>query len=90
MAQRKDIGRLALRVEGSMWNAYYAPMESMEGAVLLGGIAMRIIGSKPARKDAFMRLMSEAVSDLIEDFFGQRPDWNEPTTAPPAERAGNA
>ena len=36
-----DIGRLAMRVEGELWSAYYAMPNTMEGAVFLGSIAMR-------------------------------------------------
>lgn len=70
------IGRLAMRHEGDFWNAYYALPNSMEGAILLGSIAMRFVTRKK-RKDAFMELMKEAVADIIEETTGDRPAWPE-------------
>lgn len=84
------IGRLAMRHEGNYWNAYYALPDSMEGAILLGTIAMAIIVGYPDRKDAFMGLMREAVADIIEERCGTRPtfpDGAEP--APEHERSGH-
>jgi len=83
-----EIGRLALRHEGIMWNAYYALPNSMKDAILLGSIAIRFVKSRD-RKDAFLALMREAVSDLIEEETGTRPTWPEPGghPAPEHERA---
>lgn len=92
MKRRPDvkIGRLALRHEGPSWNAYYALPGTMDGAVLLGSIAMRFVVGKDDRHRAFMALMQEAVSDLIEEMTGQRPTWPEgPHAAPEHERAGH-
>lgn len=83
------VGRLALRVEGNFWNAYYALPGTMEGAVLLGSIAMQFV-KDPARKQVFMDLMREAVSDILEELTGVRPSWPAvPQTAPEHERAGH-
>lgn len=91
MADLKQIGRLAMRVEGQHWNAYYAMPGTMEGAVYLGSIAMAFVDGKPARRDAFMSLMKEAVADLIEQTTGTRPIWpNGEHPAPEHERAGSA
>lgn len=94
MSQRtkpaQEIGRLALRREGEMWNAYYALTDTMDGAIPLGGIALRFVASRPERKDAFMALMKAAVADLIEELTGERPTWQEPGRAPETERAGHA
>lgn len=85
---KKRVGRLALRHEGSMWNAYYALPDTMEGAILLGSLAMRF-AENPAQKQAFMDLMRAAVSDLMFELFGQRPTWKEPQMAAESERAGH-
>lgn len=84
----KNIGRLAMRVEGDHWNAYYALPDSMEGAVWLGSIAMRFVQDQ-TRKQLFMALMRAAVSDLIEEATGERPIWPEPEghTAPEHEKS---
>ena len=82
---RAKVGRLALRVEGTMWNAYYAMPDTLRGAVLLGSIAMKFVETK-ARKDAFMDLMREAVADILEEQTGARPTWGGPIAAPEHER----
>ena len=86
----QKIGRLALRHEGKFWVAYYALPDTMEGALLLGSIAMRFVQDRE-RKDAFMALMREAVSDILEEKTGQRPTWPEPPQgAPEHERGGHS
>jgi hypothetical protein len=86
----KLIGRLAMRHEGDNWNAYYATPDTMEGAVYLGSIAMRFVVGYPQRKEAFMDLMRDGVSDLIEEETGERPIWpNGEQPAPEHERSGN-
>jgi hypothetical protein len=84
------IGRLAMRHEGTFWNAYYALPDTMDDALPLGSIAVRFIAGNEERKTAFMSLMREAVSDLIEEQTGQRPTWPEGVQpAPHHERAGH-
>ncbi len=87
----QKVGRLAMRHEGPNWNAYYAMPGTMEGAIPLGSIAMRFVEGKPERKEAFMEMMKEAVSDLIEELTGHRPTWPEGAhAAPEHERAGHS
>ncbi len=86
----QQIGRLAMRVEGDFWVAYYAMPGTMNGALLLGSARMAFITRDKARKAAFMGMMQEAVADLIEDAVGTRPTWNAPVSAPEHERAGRA
>lgn len=86
----KDIGRLALRHEGNFWNAYYAMPDTMKGAIFIGSIAIRFVGDNKKRKRAFMLLMQEAVSDIIEEATGARPEWpHGPQSAPESERSGH-
>jgi hypothetical protein len=88
MSEQK-IGRLAMRHEGEWWNAYYAMPDTMDGAILLGSIAIRFVEIQE-RKDAFLALMREAVSDILEETTGQRPTWPEgPQPAPERERSGH-
>ena len=85
----KKIGRLAMRHEGAMWNAYYALTETMDGAIFLGSIAMRFVADVES-KNAFLSMMRDAVSDLIEEQTGQRPTWPDGVQrAPEHERAGH-
>jgi hypothetical protein len=42
------------------------------------------------RKNAFMAMMREAVSDILEEATGTRPIWpHEPQDAPQSERSGH-
>lgn len=88
--QPVQVGRLALRHEGTFWNAYYAMPNTMTGALLLGSIAMRFVEDKE-RKNVFMMLMQEAVADIIEEATGTRPTWPDgPQSAPEHERSGHS
>lgn len=83
----RKIGRLALRVEGSMWVAYYAMPNTMDGAIMLAMIQMALI-LDPDRKKQFMDLMRDCVGDIIADATGTRPEWPDPPQpAPEQERA---
>jgi hypothetical protein len=86
----KEIGRLALRVEGDNWVAYYALTDTMKDALFLGSIRMGIVTQHPEHKRAFMALMQEVVGDFIREATGERPNWNEPQSAPEHERSGSA
>jgi hypothetical protein len=84
------IGRLAMRHEGNFWNAYYALPDTMDGAIPLGSVAMAVVEGHPDRKSAFMGIMREAVSDIIEERCGERPIWPDgPLPAPEHERSGH-
>jgi hypothetical protein len=85
---KQQIGRLAMRQEGGNWNAYYALPDSMEKPIFLGSIRMGAITKNRERKEAFMDMMRDIVSDIIEDETGHRPTWGGPTSAPEHERAG--
>lgn len=87
--EKKQIGRLAFRVEGDWWVAYYAAPTTMEGALELGRIAMRLVEDN-GRKTAFMDIMRTAISDFMQDIFGQRPADFITSPAPEHERAGRA
>ena len=85
-----QVGRLAMRQEGGYWNAYYALPESMGDALFLGSISMSAVSGNEARKAAFIGMMRDVVSALIEDSTGVRPVWGGPISAPEHEKAGNA
>lgn len=86
----RQAGRLALRHEGKMWNAYFALPNTMDGAVFLGSIAMAAVVDNVNRKQDFMRLMQSFVADLLTDKTGVRPTWWEPRDAPESEKAGHS
>ncbi len=88
----KHPGRLALRVEGDMWNAYWAPdMSSMKGSMLLGSIRLTLAEDNPALKNGFMEFMKIVMKVIIEDTTGLTISrWNKPRQAPDNERGGSA
>lgn len=86
MTTLQKMGRLAMRVEGQWWVAYYAMPETMVDAIQLGMIRLRHVEDEK-RRNAFMALMQEAVGDLLEEIVGTRPVWPDaPTPAPEHER----
>jgi hypothetical protein len=89
MKKSPPLGRLAMRQEGQSWVAYYAQPGTMEGAIWLGAIKLSLVENLE-RKQKFMDLMMDALSEIITMSAGQKPVWDEPTVAPDSERAGNA
>jgi hypothetical protein len=69
--------RLALRVEGNKWNAYIASSDTMEDSIWVGSIDMSFIAEdtprSKKRKQAFMKLMTDAVSEYIENILHKKP-----------------
>ena len=86
---KQEIGRLAFRAEGEMWNAYWVPtMGSMDGALLIGFVRLGLaVGGV---KESFMATMRGAFEVAAEDAIGQTPTWSKPRVAPESERGGNA
>lgn len=89
LSDRVQIGRLALRVEGDWWNAYYALPDTMEGALHLGSIRLEAVADEK-RKRAFMDLMRGVVGSIIKDNVGIAPTWGGERRAPEHERSGKA
>lgn len=85
--EKAQIGRLAMRVEGDWWVAYYALPETMNDAVELGRIRMGIVAEWSA-KEIFMALMRDAVAAMLKETTGETPEWKEPWPAPEHERSG--
>lgn len=87
MQEKQEMGRLAMRVEGDWWVAYYALTTTMDDALELGRIRMGIVADYSA-KQIFMALMRDAVAAIIREKTGAEPGWNEPRPAPEHERSG--
>lgn len=83
------VGRLAMRVEGYKWVAYYALPNSMEDAVWLGEVEMALV-SRVDRREQYLSFMRDVVADILEEKTGTRPGFNEPDAAPEHERSGRA
>jgi hypothetical protein len=82
--------RLAFRIEGDVWNAYVAPTDSMNNALLLGSIRITAVADQPKRKAAFMELMKASMGDFVRSIGSDITAWNDPVTAPEHEKAGRA
>jgi hypothetical protein len=89
MAKKMLPVRLAFREEGNMWNVYLARQGTMEGAKLIGSIAIGPVRANKKFKQMFMTLMEQVLADTIEDLTGLVPDWEE-NPAPESERGGHA
>ena len=88
---QRAIGRLAMRREGMFWNAYYALPDTMDRAILLGSIAINLVENNVERKDTFMLIMRDAVTEIVKQTSGKDLVWpDEPQDAPPHERAGHS
>jgi len=89
--KQHQVGRLAFRVEGNLWVAYYALPNTMNDAIFLGSIQMAIVQDF-STKHIFMSLMRDAVSAIIKAQSGHDSDWPEPDgrPAPQHEKAGRA
>lgn len=85
----QQAGRLAMRVEGDWWVAYYAMNETMGGAVEIGRMHMGVVMNAD-RKAAFMDLCFDAVREFIEAVSGGAVIRHEARPAPEHERAGRA
>lgn len=81
--------RIAMRCEGNFWNAYVAQPNTMEGALLLGSIAITPCKQNPEIKNAFMELMQAAFNEFLKS-QGIDTIGFETRPAPEHEKAGRA
>ena len=82
--------RLALREEGSFWNAYLAAADTMKNAKLIGSISIGAVRKNPETRAAFQALMQAILADAIEEVTGKPPDEWKIFQAPESERSGHA
>lgn len=61
----------------------------MDDALRLASIRLALV-ERPDRRQQFMDLMRDVVSDIIEEETGQRPTWGGEKRAPEHERSGRA
>ena len=88
----KQVGRLAMRVEGDKWVAYYAMPNTMQHALWLGSVKLNLVAGNNERKEQFMHFMQDAVSDAMKEALGVTAvSWPDPPQpAPESERSGSA
>ncbi len=82
--------RLCMRVEGDFWVAYVAPPNTMDGAFCAGSISIVYIAHNAERREAFLDMMRDALSETIPEMRGKTLYWNDPVSAPEHEKAGRA
>ena len=82
----EQVGRLAFRVEEPYWKAYYARLDSMEDAVLLGQVVFAPIAHNDELKMAFMQLMRDVLTITMNSVDVQIAGWHKPVLAPDSER----
>ena len=83
---KSEVGRLALRAEGNMWNAYWAMPGTMKDAIWLGSIALAVIEKDKALKERFVSLMRDAVAYVLKDITGKDVQAWDTRVAPTHER----
>jgi hypothetical protein len=86
----KSLLRLAMREEGSFWNAYIAETSTMRGALLIGCIPMADVRNNIAIKTRFMGLMQDVMTESINEATGAEVSDYEVRPAPEIERGGKA
>jgi len=83
MTDKYNAGRLAFREEGAFWNCYYAEMDTMKNAVLIGSIRMVLIVDNGKTKRQFQQTMKDCFEYLVETATGSKVDhWTPEKTAP--------
>jgi len=87
--EQKQIGRLAIRKEGDVINAYYAMPGTMKDALWLSSITCSA-AERPEVFEAFKNLGREIVGQILFEVTGVRPSWGGEQPAPEHERAGSA
>lgn len=85
---RQPDGRIAFRVEGNLWCAYYAEPHTMDGAIFLASICLSLV-QKREIKNRFMQILQDIVGDVLSG-NGRKIDRWSFAPAPDHERGGNA
>lgn len=83
-------GRLAMRVEGDWWVAYYAKPDTMDGALRLGSVHMAL-ARIPEVKQSTLDHFKLVTDHLVKAATGFDLEWPAaPQQAPEHEKSGNA
>lgn len=87
---RGNLGRLAMRVEGDWWIAYFAKIGTMDGAIELGRLRMTL-AEEPKIKAATLEYFKGVMSKMMASVNGAKLEWpTPPQPAPEHEKAGRA
>lgn len=82
--------RVAIRAEGAMINAYFAPTHTMEGAQLVACIGRDVCEADRRVFEIFQQLMAMVSAIKVHALTGEMPIDVEYRDAPEHERAGQA
>jgi hypothetical protein len=72
IGRMRRVGRIAFRIEGSKWVAYWTLLDgdiSVDDAIWLGAIHMALV-QDDARRRTFMELVQNAVLEIVPDMVG--------------------
>ena len=86
-ATKIEAGRLALREDGEFWVAYFAPLDSMEGAMPLASIGLRFL---PGRRAEFITLAKALLGDMLSASGLTISEWGGEDKPLDSERTRNA
>jgi hypothetical protein len=82
MPRESNVGRLAFRVEGTMWRCYWCPrQDSMTDSIKIGSILLRLVLDNDACMQDFIALMQRAFEKQVKALIDQKPVWGEPRPA---------
>lgn len=84
----KSAERIAFRVEGNLWCAYYAKPNTMVDALFLASINLSLVKDVEF-KNRFMHLIQDALGNVFSANGHKVRGWS-CSPAPEHERAGNA
>lgn len=90
MSDDVQVGRVAFRVEGQYYNAYWALRDTMEGAIHIASVKIAPLRCNDALRTQFVELVQNIVSDAFDKTMGARPSAWTKESAPEHERSGNA
>jgi hypothetical protein len=79
--------RIAFRAEGEFVNAYFAPPETMDGAILVSSVRRRMLNEDPELWEDWRTLMRMAFERYHERLGLPVTEWKE-IPAPEHERSG--
>lgn len=88
MADPKKPFRIALHQEGGMLNAYWAPIDSMEGAELVASCSLEILDDAPELQTAYYCFMQLASVAMCKSRLGVVPRSVEFTPDPSLKLGG--
>jgi hypothetical protein len=84
-------GRIALRIEGKWWVAYWArSMTSMDGAIGLARVRANLVERDPEIKQRFIEFAQFVMTRGLQAVGATVERWNDPVDAAEHEKSGRA